>query len=40
MSDQAGGFDHLTRATTQSRQYKDERVERHSSQGKQGIVPP
>ena len=38
MSDQAGDSDHLTSATTQSRQYKDERMERHSSQAKQGIV--
>ena len=40
MSDPAGGSDHLTGATTQSRQYEDERMERHSSQAKQGIVTP
>ena len=40
MSDQAGGSDHLTGATTQSRQYEDERMERHSSPAKQGIITP
>ena len=37
MSDQAGGSDHLTKATSQSG-HKDERMVRQSSQEKQGIV--